>query len=478
VNFILFNPDELRAESAYLPAVAPNLDALSAQGTRFTSCHTQHPVCTPSRCSFMTGLPPHVHGHRTLWHLLRPHEPNLLRYLKEAGYEVVWGGKNDLLSPESVPLSADDWHLERRSTRAVRRQKVGQNPFAPDDPRYHSFLYEPTGAPHEATADFAWVDGAIQYLKSGPKQPFCLYLPLVFPHCPYYAPPGFHDRFRPDEAPPLRPVITQGKPDFHRLIRETRRLDACDEALFRQLHAVYLGMIAYSDYLLGMLLQTLSETGLADDTAVFAFSDHGDWAGDYGLVEKWPSALDDTITRVPFVVRIPGGQAGHVVPTPIELSDLFGTVMDLSGIEARHTHFSRSLVPQLHGAPGDASRTVFAEGGYARHEPRCFEGRADSDGIFRDPTHIYYPKGRLQQTHPQSVCRASMARTTTHKLIYRPDGLSELYDLQADPHELTNRYEDSALAPARSALERELLDWYVQTADTTPFQEDPRGFVG
>jgi len=93
LNFVLFNPDEWRADCAgcYGDTVVqtPNLDALAAQGTRFDQCHVQHTVCTPSRTSFMTGWYPHVRGHRTLWHLLRPDEPNLLRYLTQAGYDVA-----------------------------------------------------------------------------------------------------------------------------------------------------------------------------------------------------------------------------------------------------------------------------------------------------------------------------------------------------------------------------------------------------
>lgn len=129
-------------------------------------------------------------------------------------------------------------------------------------------------------------------------------------------------------------------------------------------------------------------------------------------------------------------------------------------------------MPQLQGAPGDPTRAVFAEGGYAFHEPHCFEGR-QNDAIFRDASHIYYPKGRLQQDYPESVCRAAMVRTSTHKLIHRPDGISELYDLLYDPRESRNLYGNH---PSQAALERRLLDWYLQTADVTPFAENQRGF--
>ncbi len=472
MNFILFNPDEWRGESVgcngHPLAPTPHLDELAAQGVRFEQCHVQHPVCTPSRCSFMTGWYPHVRGHRTLWHCLRPDEPNLLRSLKQNGYEVRWFGKNDLLSPGSFASSVT-------SAESRGGGMFGPNPYAPGDPAFHSFLYEPYAGPVERHGDYANVQAAVDFLQSGPTRPFCLYLPLSFPHCPYSAPPPWHDLVDPAALPPLRPVGAD-KPDFHDLIRRTRRLDELPDEHFRRLQAVYLGMIGFTDMLLGRLLAALEETGLDRDTAVLVFSDHGDWAGDYGLVEKWPSALDDCLTRVPFVIRAPGGAAGHVVREPVELFDMMATVLELAEVRAQHTHFARSLVPQLQGAAGDPTRAVFAEGGYARHEPHCFEGRSDDNAaLWANPEHIYYPKGKLQQDHPESVCRATMVRTQRHKLVYRTDGMCELYDLEQDPRELRNRHGDPAYAEVQSALERRLLAWLTETSDVTPWEPDPRG---
>lgn len=481
MNFIFFMPDELRAESVgcygHPLAPTPNIDRLAGEGTRFAQCHIQHPVCTPSRCSMMTGWYPHVRGHRTLWHMLRPDEPNLLRYLKSAGYDVYWGGKNDLLAPECFADSVTDFRLGDRSRRALGGNRASPAPpYAPDDPRYYSFLYDPPPVDRiEQLNDFRNVDGAIELLRAKPAAPFVIYLPLTFPHCPYFAPSPWHDAIDPAAVLPLRPADLPGKPDFHTLIRETRRLGALDEATLRKINAVYLGMAGVIDHLLGELLEALDESGLAGDTAVFFLSDHGDWAGDYGLVEKWPSALDDTMTRVPLIARVPGGARGHVVQEQVELFDLTATVLDLAQIPARHTHFARSLTPQLGGAAGDPRRAVFAEGGYDPHEPHTFEGRPTDHIAGRGPDHIYYPKGRLQQDVPRSVCRATMIRTLTHKLIHRPRGISELYDLSADPHELRNLHSQEAYAAVQRDLERQLLDWYVRTSDVTPFDEDPRG---
>ncbi len=473
MNFIIFMPDEMRADAASgaygHPLVqTPNLDRLAADGTAFTACYTQHPVCTPARCSMFTGWYPHVAGHRTLWHLLRPHEPNTLRYFKEAGYDVRWWGKNDLLTDDSLAQSVDEADFPPSGGHGGGLVRTG-----PEDPLFDSFLAEPHPGGLWDVSDAACVKAAIEYLRNKPDdRPFVLYLPLTYPHPAYTAPEPYHSMYDPADVPDLRPADVEGKPMYHRLIRETRKLDGIDEATMRTISAVYYGMISYSDWLLGQMLDAVDETGHREDTTVFFTADHGDWAGEYGLVEKWPSAMDDTITRVPFVVRTPGGAKGHVVDTPIEMFDLSATMMDLAGIEAKHTHFARSLVPQLHGQAGDADRRAFCEGGYDPHEPHCFEGRPS---LGWTPENIYYQKGALQQSHPDSVCRTAMIRDARYKLVYRTRDVCELYDLQTDPRELRNLYDDPASADVRKRLEGELLHWYARTADVTPTDEDRRG---
>lgn len=477
LNFLLFNPDEWRADCAgcYAPASGspptvrtPNLDALAAQGTRFDQCHAQHTVCSPSRASFMTGWYPHVRGHRTLWHLLRPDEPNLLKYLSGAGYDVRMYGKNDLLAQASFAES-----VEEASNLPARGGGHG-NPWPEDDPRFHSFLFGSGGDP-QAHHDYACAEAGMRFLREAHDRPFCLFLPLSSPHPPYSAPAPFHHMYDPATLPPLRPAGAPAKPRFYEEIRRSRRLDELDGATLREIRAVYLGMVSYTDWLLGEVLRTLDETGLAENTVVIVFSDHGDWAGDYGLVEKWPSAFDDTLTRVPFVVRLPGGARDHVVAEMTELLDLTPTVLDLAGIPLAHTQFGRSLAPQLRGAAGDPTRAAFAEGGYDTNEPHAFEGKPGGDQFARARSHIYWPKADLQQRDPLSVCRCTMIRTATHKLVRRPREQSELYDLLADPEELCNRYADPAYATVRAELEARLLDWYIHTSDVTPLQEDPRG---
>ena len=464
-NFVFFMPETLRAESVACyghPLVqTPNMNRMAAAGARFEQCHVQNPVCGPSRCSLMTGWPVHVRGHRSLYYFLHHDEPNLFRYLKQDGYDVFWYGKNDLLAPESFADSVTDWG-PRRGT-----EKPELNPWPKENALHYSFLYN-EGGDRRDTADYANLQAGLQAIAKSTR-PFCLYLPLRYAHPPFTAPRDFYNLYDPKKLPPLRPAGLAGKPNFHEAIRRTRRLNELGDSDFRKIQAVYLGMVSYSDWLLGELMESLEKTGHAKNTMIFLFSDHGEWGGDYGLVEKWPSAMDDTMTRVPLLVTGPGVKPGVVSNTIAEQFDVMPTVLEAAGITPDHTHFARSLMPQLKGEPGDPRRAAFSEGGYNTYEPQCFEP-VESAGD------IYLPKTTLQNQHPETITRAVMVRTTDEKLIYRPDGQSEFYDLQKDPRELHNIFSDKSFATRREALQMRMLDWYVRTADTAPRKLDARGF--
>ncbi|WP_248930062.1 sulfatase-like hydrolase/transferase [Paenibacillus hamazuiensis] len=486
MNFIFFFPDEMRAESLGCyghPLVqTPNLDRLAAEGVRFDQCHVQNPVCSPSRCSLMTGLYPHVSGHRTLWHLLRPHEPSLFRYLKKAGYQIKWYGKNHLYSePYLVEILGDEAYKEQgEMMREFRGDFKKKNPYSPDDPRFYSFLLEPEEGDVHSTETAMAIRKAVRFLQSeeAREKPFMLYLPTLLPHAPYVVPEPFHSMYDPAAISELRPAELGGKPSFHEHIRSYRRLDKMTDDTLARVQAVYLGMISYVDWAFGILMDALKDSDLMDNTTVIVSSDHGDYAGDYGLVEKWPNGMEDVLTRVPLIIRAPGNKAGHEVTEQVELFDIMATVLELADTEAEHDHFAHSLVPQLNGAAGDPDRAVFAEGGYNPREPHCFEGDPVRDGWFaNNPDSYYWPKARQQQEQPHSVCRTTMMRTQEYKLIRRTDEVNELYDLKKDPMELWNVYDDPEYAGVRAAMESRLLEWYLQTSDTVPRDNDGGMFV-
>ena len=470
MHYVFFFPDEMRAKSlcCYGNAAArtPNYDRLAAEGTLFEQNYTAHPVCVPSRCSLMTGWYPHVAGFRTLKYLLQPWHPNFLRYIHEAGFETHLYGKNHVFSEPVYRECVDKWLYAD-----FDHGRLGVDGAA-EPLRDYTMLEPPLpDSELENLHDTRCVEAAIQALRAwrpGDK-PLFIFLPTLMPHAPYSITESYYNMYDPDELPDPLPADLPGKPSAQGLIRRYRELEGRDAALFRKIQAVYLGMCSYVDMLLGRLLDALDETGLADDTTVIAASDHGDWAGDWGLVEKWPNCMDDDLTRVPLLIRRPGGAAGHRVRELTQTMDILPTICAWEGIPIRHDHFGVSLAAQVAGAAGDPARTVWCEGGYDRREPHCFEG-TKGFSAFNTPGTLYYPKMIQQQRDPDSVCRTTMLRDARWKLVMRTNGENELYDMANDPDELTNLYADRGHEGVVQRLERRMLEWLIHTADVVPHE--------
>ncbi len=461
-NIILFMPDELRADALGCygnPLVrTPNFDRLARTGTRFENCHVQFPVCGASRCSMATGWPTSVRGHRSLYDFLKPDEPNLFRYLRQAGYDVFMFGKNDMLAPETLASSVTEWRNPRSPVEEFA---------AIDRPQFPTTMLLPPSGERHGTGDYAAIQLAIRVLeRRQPERPFCIFLALFEPHPPYTISADFYELYRPADIPALPPADLPRRPLFHRALREVSGLNQVTEAELRKVRAVYYGQVTYADWLLGELLEALDRTAHDRDTAVWVCSDHGDYGGDYGLVEKWPAGLEDCLTHVPMIARIPGGTPGNVSRELIELYDLMATCLDLAGTRATHTHFARSLLPQLDGAPGDAQRAAFTEGGYNTYEPQAFEPIIEG---------LYGPKTRLQNARPETVTRCAAVRTPRYKYIARPNDQSELYDCLQDPRLENNLYGDGSLRELQAELQARLVNWYIDTSGVPPPARDPRG---
>ncbi len=463
-NLVFYLIDECRADAlgSYGNPVCktPNFDLLATQGTRFADCHVQFPVCGASRCSMLTGLPTANTGHRSLYYLLRPNEPNMFRYLKDGGYDTFWFGKNDALTADSFALSLTEWH-DLGYTRLPGG--FGIDPSAPNTMLMRGKL------DRRAFNDYKLLQLAIKVLERREKtRPFCIFLPLIQPHPPYFAPDGFDTMYKPASLPPLAPPGLSKKPSHHAAIRKAYRLDQASDADLRQVRATYYGQVSYADWLLGEFMEALERTGHASDTALIAASDHGDYAGDFGLVEKWPSGLETCLTHVPLIARMPNGARGHVVKETVELFDIMATALDLGKVQARHTHFARSLVPQLRGEGGDPGRAAYTESGYDTFEPQAFEPPIPG------PPNLYTAKHDIQNEQPQTVTRAASITTRNHKFIARPGGQSELYDRLRDPLEMRNLIDDRDHATAKDELERRLMNRYISTTGVPPLDVDKR----
>jgi len=461
-NIILFVPDELRADALACygnPLThTPNFDRLARSGTLFENCHVQFPVCGGSRCSMMTGWPASVRGHRSLYYFLKPDEPNMFRYLRQAGYDVFLFGKNDVLAAETFAGSVTAWRNPR---------SPGSEFAAIDKPQRPTTMLLPASGDRRDTVDHAVIQLAIDVLeRRETDRPFCLFLALFEPHPPYTISADFYDLYRPADMAPLAPPNLPRRPRFHAALREYCGLNQVPDAELRKVRAVYYGQVSYCDWLLGELMEAMERTGHWRDTAVLLCSDHGDYAGDYGLIEKWPAGLEDCLTHVPLIVRIPGGKEGNVSRELTELYDIMPTCLDLAGTKATHTHFARTLMPQLQGAAGQPLRAAFTEGGYNAYEPQAFEPIIAG---------LYGPKTRLQNERPDTITRCAAVRTGRYKYIERPNDQSELYDCQQDPMQLNNMFGDTVTRDVQSELQARLINWYIDTSGVPPAERDPRG---
>lgn len=466
-NMVLFMPDELRADAlgCYGNSIVqtPNFDRVAAEGTLFSNCHVQFPVCTQSRCSIMTGWPANARGHRSLYYPLQGNEPNMFRYLREAGYDTYWFGKNDLLTPDAFADSVTCWSDVPAT---YSHYRPAPTPEAPDAT---TFLYQPLPDDPRLTWDYSLVAKAIDVLKqSEHERPFCIFLPIFQPHPPYAAPRSFHEMYALSDIPPLVPPGLAGRPGFHDALRAEYGLADVSEETLRKIRAIYLGQVSYTDWLLGELLDGMERSGRNSDTALFILSDHGDYTGDYGLVEKWPNGLEDALTHIPLIARVPGGARAHRVDAMVEAYDIMPTCLELAGTQARHTHFAQSLLPELAGGEGDSQRAAFTSGGHNPDETQAFDKMDDVPQVYR-------PKARLMNTAPRFLARAESIRTRQYKLILRPRGVSELYDCIEDPQLRYNRFDDPALAEVQDELDDRLTDHLIETSGVTPLKRDPRG---
>ncbi len=462
--------DELRADAVHCiggqPIKTPNMDGLAQRGVVFSNCFTVHTVCSPSRMSFMTGWYPHTKGHRTLTYLLRPDDPNLLKYLKANGYFVQWNGKNDLLAQASFAAS-----VSQQCTTRAPSPIWPANPWPKDHRFYKSFYFGARGQAGQTPyqdSDWVWIQDAIEFLQSPPAQPFMLYLPLVFPHPPYTVEEPYFSMYdRASVRGPL-PAKLDDKPHFMREINHSHGIDRLDEADLREIIATYWGMVTRLDDLIGQLMAALDASPVRDNTVVIVTSDHGDYCCDYGLTEKWWVGFQDCLTHVPLFFLLPGESGGRRIEALTETIDVFPTVMELAGIPLQHTQFGQSLLPLILGDTTEHRSAVFAEGGQVPGETHTLEDRWPADTI-------YYDKTRIQNDDPTTVAKGTMIRTDRWEYVAKLEGEEEeLYDLQADPGQLTNLAGDDKYADVITELRKQLLKWFLATGDAVPFDRDSR----
>jgi len=469
-NIIFFVADELRGDCISLEGKrnsiikTPNIDQFAQDGVAFTNCFTVNPVCGPSRCCTFTGQYVHSNNHRSLYQLLQPHEENLFKFLKEKGYEVIWIGRNDLFRKGAIKDS-----ISKRFR--IKTRKIKTNPYPLDHSMRKSFYFGERTEEESKDFDYYITQEAINYLNSNPVKPFCLFIAMNFPHPPYTVEEPFFSMYDRENVPAPIPPKLEDKPEFMRLLQKRYGLKNFTKEDFKEIIATYYGMVSRIDYQFGLVINKLKEIGAYDNSAIAFFADHGDFLGDYGLTEKWPTAFQDCLINIPLILKIPDIERKNVIYDQlVQTIDIFPTIMHIAQINTQYTHFGKNLIPLLQGHLTKVRNAVFAEGGYNPREPQCFEPVITSPEL--PGIGIYYDKTNIPKEDRSTVARSAMIRTKLWKLIIRDQGKEELYDLMYDPNEANNLIDIYAYDKVKSDLKEQLLRWYLRTSDNADWKRE------
>jgi arylsulfatase A-like enzyme len=486
-NIVLFVPDSYRGDvlghQGNPGAVTPSLDAIVADdAVSYTNAFAQNPVCTPSRCSFMTGWYPHVHGHRSMRNMLKEHEPSLLTVLRQEGYYTWWGGKNDLVRVRQREdyLRYCDEKFDPRGQYTEQMEYKRSAELDSDDPRHGAFYRgvftrDGDGAQHW-DSDTAFVLGAVDMIKNRPdNKPFFCYLPLSKPHPAYYAEEDYYNAINPDALPSRisTPDNAANLPGILDALRAEYRSDDITEDMWRDVKRVYYAMCTKIDALFGKVVDALKEEGIYDDTWVLFFSDHGDFAGDYSLPEKNHHTMQDCLVRVPLIIKPPAdvpvkqGNRQHLT----ELLDITATLYDILDIDPAYAHQGTSLRDSLAGDEAVIHDAVFAEVGGRKDE----ESFINKQVLDLPPDNFYTHQGRAAIPFHRAGSHAVMCRTMQHKYVRRYyTSHHELFDLAADPGETRNVSGNPDYAEVERQMEIRLLDFFMHTSDVLPYETDSR----
>lgn len=456
-NVLFVLTDQQRADSIGCygnPLVAtPNLDWLAASGTRFTNWFTPTAICTPARASLITGKAPFRHR------VLANHERNVgymeeipqgeysfAESLLEQGYNVGLFGKWHV-GTQRGPIDLgfdgphfDGWHnavdhplykeyLEKRSLPDYKITDEIRGTFPNGQPAL--LMAARLEQPVEATFEHFLADLAIERIEKYAKdnqesdKPFFLAIHFFGPHLPYILPSEYFDMYSADdvELPESVKETFENKPPVQQNYSQHWAFDTMTERQSRQLLALSLGYVAMIDMELGRVFDALRQHGLMDETAVFFSSDHGEFTGAHRLHDKGPAMYDD-IYKTAGIVRIPGAPEGQIRDELVSLLDCTATVLELAGADKTPAVDSVSLMPLLEApASKEIAWREFVICEYHGH-------------------HFPYPQ--------------RMIRNHQHKLVVNPESVNELYDLEKDPHELTNVYSNPAYFSIRQHLLEQL----------------------
>lgn len=433
----------------------PNLDRLVERGVTFSNCHVTAPSCVPCRASLFTGYYPHTNGvlaNGQAWN------KTWVSDLQDAGYHTVNVGKMHTI-PYDAPAGFDerfvvenkDRYMEGRwffdewdkalAAHGLKKQQREEYRKRPDyKDRLGAFTWD---LPEHLQSDNFVGGMARWWLETKPvEKPVFMTIGFPGPHPPYDPTPEMAEKYLARDLP--LPEVSQEEldglpPPFDEKRRHdvevdhdsvSWKLNPTRDELHR-MRAHYYANMEMIDREIGAILNTLEGRGKLDNTIIIFTSDHGDCLGDHGLVQKW--APYEEVTRVPLIICAPERfTGGRKVDELIQLFDLGPTILEWAGAYIDSSFEAATLNPALNGDTFEGRDYVYCEQG-----------------------------GDVNLTGARFL---TMVRSPTHKLVhFQGEVYGQLFDLEADPGETQNLWDDANQAPVKHKMLNALLNWHIDS---------------
>jgi len=470
-NIVYLISDQLKPEatSVYGNPVAhtPNLQRLAEEGVVFDHCYANSALCGPCRQSLYAGVYPFAHPAWAGANCGRiPGLTYMGDHLREAGYETVSVGRLHGIPEdcdfgfESVYHYWDQTDFPFNDYRKWFTERIAEHPDREavlaglGRPAHDRMLGDNTFMPQELSQEAWQIERTEQFLADRDEgRPFFLHLGLLYPHLPWHTKRSPEHVYDPAAIPPppgLEPCDPSRNP-VRRAVAEVVKADATEaygdysDREWQQCAANYYGAVGHIDTFVGRLLDLLTEAGLRDNTIVVVTSDHSEMLGQFGLPQK--QCLFDGAIHIPLIVWGAGVPEGQRRDALCEQVDFLPTFLDWAGADAPD----------------------YVEGISLR------QAVASSSAPIKEAVHAWlFWRGVVQ----------AMVRTRRHKLYHcRVPGEAadadtfELFDLTADPHEMTNLFGEAG-GPEIEALKRRFGDFFWGHAGMVGCGPDVRKTLG
>ncbi|MFQ6131518.1 MAG: sulfatase [Armatimonadota bacterium] len=407
----------------------PHLDALAQRGVNFTSAHCAAPLCNASRAALMTGVRPSTSGVYTNGQPFRqvlPEAVTLAQHFMAHDYRVMGSGK---IYHGRFP-DPPSWH-EYWPSQTQNRPADPMPPNRPLNgiPKTAHFDWGPVQVPDEEMGDHQVASWVIEQLEQDHDKPFFLACGIFRPHLPWYVPQKYFDMFPPeevtlpninendlDDVPPMGVRVANPNGDHRRVIESNN---------WRKAVSGYLASIAFADAQVGRVIGALDESPYADNTIVVVWSDHGWHLGEKLHWRKF--ALWEEATHNVLMMVAPGvAKAGARCSRPVNLMDIYPTLIDLCDLEPREDLEAVSLLPLLKRPKAEWDRPALT-------------------------------------THKRNN---HSVRSERWRYIRYSDGTEELYDHEKDELEWTNLADKPKYARTKKRLARWLPEVNAENAPT------------